>query len=157
MTSERASEFSGETLVERVCLVPPHMPDWLPVAPWRLCQVAGPCSSHGLSRCRPEHGETGPGVQGEFPAAVVIKRQMIADEKITRHCRIPSNHAGTLPMEGPRRCTPIGGKKCRRHRSGITPNSVGAIPAACRDSWPRFWQQNLSHGRNARRHVFLSG
>ncbi len=38
MTSERASEYSGETLVGRVCLVPlPHAGSFDPVAPWRLC------------------------------------------------------------------------------------------------------------------------
>lgn len=37
MTSARAVEKSGETFFERVCLVPSHMPDCLPVAPWRLC------------------------------------------------------------------------------------------------------------------------
>ena len=38
MTSERASEYSGETLVGQVCLVLlPHAGSFDPVAPWRLC------------------------------------------------------------------------------------------------------------------------
>jgi hypothetical protein len=84
MTSERASEgFRGDFRWAGLSGSAPTCRVGYRIAPWRLCQVAGPCLSHGLSRCREEIDESVAGVQGQIALAVVISRRTFADDEST--------------------------------------------------------------------------
>jgi hypothetical protein len=75
MTSDRASDgFRGDFRWAGLSCPAPTCRFGYRIAPWRLCQVAGPCLPHGLSRCREEPDESGAGIQGHSAAAVVISR-----------------------------------------------------------------------------------